>query len=103
VIQFSSDFPVKVCPKVWVRYQSTGFDAEKPTYVLPQWHDAIKFGILKSWAMHNINTSADRVKYEEYKREYGSAITDAIKATHGSTLAQMVEVMRQTGGGAPRR
>lgn len=100
VLQFSSEV---VIDKVLVRYRSTGFVADAPTYVLPQWHEAIKYETLVKKFSFGISTNADREQLETFKRLAAKAKTNAIKATHGSTLAQMVDVMRQTGGGAPRR
>lgn len=98
-IQFSSD---TLLDEVWLKYQSNGFSDNSVTWVLEQWADVIKNGVMVRMTMHNQSTNADRGQYELYKREFAAAKTRAISATHGSTLAEVVDVFRQTSGGAPR-
>jgi len=99
MLQFSSEVKID---EVLVKYRTTGFAADRPTYVYPQWHQAIKFGVLVSKFTNGISTNADAAQLARYEQAYAKAKTRAITATHGSTLAQMVDVKRQTSGGAPR-
>lgn len=100
VLQFSSEVRID---EVWVRYKTTGMSSDKPTLVYSQWANAILHGLLRDYWTFNQKDNKDRANYETHKHEFALAKAKAIALTHGSTLAEMVDVHRQTSGGAVRR
>ncbi len=91
--------------RVWIRYESTGFQTDAKNYIYVACQQALEMGILwfdSIYGFAGSKTNEDLRAQQVLERSFRQAVSLAVAQVHGSTQREMIDARRQLGGRAPR-